>query len=694
MSSVETYLLSPSNFKQFPSNISSFEAKAFKELRIMKQNGISVFLQDKSSRFVIAKQDPIAEKVDLDISDSRYSRLEEDDVPAILCQIKEWYTKYKSRLSGVDTDISGWLINEDSKPGKLKVLLKTHKPGMPVREVFSVCSQPIENLSSLIQFCYLGPIANSGKLKWRLKDTTHLIRFLHTVNDFILERRISDRLNICSVDIKNMFPSIYKDLAFPAIKKHLKSRGHSNWEIEAVIEALRIVRDGTRVGWKGSVIKQLDGCSLGPADSCDYCDIALNDLLEVLVPKVASTLGLDMKFLRFFRDDGLFFFFGDSSLILDMLDIFNSEREELVFTTEYCPCKEVLGCCRVCPQTLPYLDCLISVYYKELDDGTIIPQLKTTTYSKPTDIHHYIEPSSCTPGHSKKSPAIIKGVAHRLRITNMLDEDFLISLNTFSGYLVASGYDKVTVLKLFTDMLSKSNRSLVFHEKVVDNSFKIAFVTKMHPALPKVERIFDQFYPLIASCSFSSKLLPRKALISTNRKLPNLSSLLTGNPFQRQLPPSLPKGFQRTMGCSCKVCSEGFFASVVFSPSYPDRGFSITKSLNCRSRNVIYQITCHCGKNYVGRTKNPNHRWANHKSHIRLEERGCNMANHCIDMHSNTMVGKKRLMKADEVKSLLQFTLIDSVGEDCPASDLKKLEDGWRDKLSSWVPQGMNTKDD
>ena len=401
-----------------------------------------------------------------------------------------------------------------------------------------------------------------------------------------------------------------------------------------------------------------------------------------------------MKFLRFFRDDGLFFFFGQSSLILDMLEILNSEREELVFTTEFCPCKEVLGCCRICPQTLPYLDCLITVYYKELDDGIIIPQLKTTTYSKPTDIHHYIEPSSCTPGHSKKSPAIIKGVAHRLRITNMLDEDFLISLNTFSGYLVASGYDKVTVLKLFTDMLSKSNRSLVFHEKVVDNSFKIAFVTKMHPALPKVERIFDQFYPLIASCSFSSKLLPRKALISTNRKLPNLSSLLTGNPFQRQLPPSLPKGFQRTMGCSCKVCSEGFFASVVFSPSYPDRGFTITKSLNCRSRNVIYQITCHCGKNYVGRTKNPNHRWANHKSHIRLEERGCNMANHCIDMHSNTMVGKKRLVKADEVKSLLQFTLIDSVGEDCPASDLKKLEDRWRDKLSSWVPQGMNTKDD
>ena len=138
-----------------------------------------------------------------------------------------------------------------------------------MREVFSVCSQPVENLSALIQHCYLGPIVNSGKLKWRLKDTNHLVQFLHMVNDHIKENRICTSLSMCCVDIKNMFPSIYKDLAFPAIKKELNDRGYSVLEVEAVLEALRIVRDGTRVQWKGNVIKQLDGCSLGPADSCD-----------------------------------------------------------------------------------------------------------------------------------------------------------------------------------------------------------------------------------------------------------------------------------------------------------------------------------------------------------------------------------------------------------------------------------------
>ena len=597
-------------------------------------------------------------------------------------------------MTGIDKDIRSWLINDDAKPGKLNVLLKTHKSGLPVREVFSVCSQPVENLSALLQFRYLGPIANSGILKWRLKDTTHLIQFLHMVNDYIVERRITDRLNICSVDIKNMFPSIFKDLALPAVKKQLKERGHKNEEIEAVIEALKIVRDGTRVSWFGSTIKQLDGCSLGPADSCDYCDIALNALLEKVVPKIVDRLGMDLSFLRFFRDDGLLFFFGESRLILDMLNILNSEREELEFTTERCPCNEVLGCCKVCPQSLPYLDCMISVYHKELEDGCIVPQLKTTTYSKPTDIHHYIEPTSCTPGLTRKSPAIIKGVAHRLRITNMLDEDLLSSMNKFSGYLVASGYDKVTILKLFNEVLSKTNRSLVFNEKNVDNSFKIAFVTKMHPALPNVNRIFDRFYPLIESCPYSSKILPRTALIATNRKLPNLSLLLANNPFQKIIPHHLPKGFQKTDGCSCRLCRESFFTSVAYSPSFPDRGFSINKALNCHSRNVIYHIVCHCGKNYVGRCKNPNSRWANHKSHIRLEHRTCNLATHGIKVHRDSMVGSNKLRSADEIRSFLQFTLVDSLWQGGTEEEFKQMEDRWRDKLTSWAPLGLNTRDD
>ena len=157
MDLVSKTLLSPSNFIKFSSNISSAESKAFKELRVLKRNGLSVFLQDKSSRFVIAEQDLIASKVDNDLDDeTRYKVLKEDDTQQILLQIQSWYSKHKSNLQGIDVDIGQWLLNAKSKPGKMKVLLKTHKQHLPVREVFSVCSQPVEHLSFLLQYQYKG----------------------------------------------------------------------------------------------------------------------------------------------------------------------------------------------------------------------------------------------------------------------------------------------------------------------------------------------------------------------------------------------------------------------------------------------------------------------------------------------------------------------------------------------------------
>ena len=38
-----------------------------------------------------------------------------------------------------------------------------------------------------------------------------------------------------------------------------------------------------RVQWGSTTIKQVDGCSLGPVDSCDYCDIS-NETITVVQP--------------------------------------------------------------------------------------------------------------------------------------------------------------------------------------------------------------------------------------------------------------------------------------------------------------------------------------------------------------------------------------------------------------------------
>ena len=400
-----------------------------------------------------------------------------------------------------------------------------------------------------------------------------------------------------------------------------------------------------------------------------------------------------MRFLRFFRDDGILFFFGDGAIIFDLLEILNSEREELTFTTEKCSCGNIMGCCSDCPKCLPFLDCLISVYMMETEDGFNIPQLKSVTYSKPTDVHHYIEPSSCTPNLNSKSLAIIKGVANRLRTTNMLDQDLLQSLNRFSGYLVTSGYDKRTILQHFTEILNVSNRDLVFREKPVDLSFKVALVTDMHPALPNMKKLFDRYYPLIRSCPIAQKIFPRESLISTSRKLPNLSTLLAANPFNVPQPPLLLRGFQKTPNCSCKICTEGFFTSIVYPQTSQERGFALKDPINCKSLNVIYKVECFCGKFYVGRTEQPKKRWANHKYHVRSEYLSCNLASHCAEQHRH-LVGSDKLRTTEEIKNTFKFTLLESLGSNCQFELLKKREDVWRTRLDTWAPVGLNVRDD
>ena len=140
----------------------------------------------------------------------------------------------------------------------------------------------------------------------------------------MIANKVSTPPKIAAIDIKNMFPSVFLNLALPAITERLLNHGFGEAESPAVLAALELVWDGTRVKWRDDVIRQINGCSLGPADSCDYADIALDGFLKVLVPRLESSLGLDLTWLRFFRDDGFLVFFGEASVVLDILwkDVF------------------------------------------------------------------------------------------------------------------------------------------------------------------------------------------------------------------------------------------------------------------------------------------------------------------------------------------------------------------------------------
>ena len=241
--------------------------------------------------------------------------------------------------------------------------------------------------------------------------------------------------------------------------------------------------------------------------------------------------------------------------------------------------------------------------------------------------------------------------------------------------------------------MQTSNKDLVQSSKVPDCSFKCPLVTKMHPALPDLRAVIKKYSHVISSCPLSTKVFPDGSIFPAFRKLPPLSTILLKDPFAF---PSVSKpfGFYPSDNCSCKLCKEAFFCSMFSSPSIPDRNFSFDKHLTCKDVWVVYAIKCTlCDTIYVGQTDKPKARWSNHKSHVRCARETCNFATHCISQHSDIMVGEGKLMDTGFIKEHIQFTLLDKA-VDCTEQTLCKLEEKWRNKLKSWVPHGLNSRND
>ena len=66
---------------------------------------------------------------------------------------------------------------------------------------------------------------------------------------------------------------------------------------------------------------------------------------------------------------------------------------------------------------------------------------------------------------------------------------------------------------------------------------------------------------------------------------------------------------------------------------------------------------------------------------------------HCINHHSDIMVGDGKLMQTSFIKEHIQFTILDKA-LDCKEKTLCKLEERWRNKLKAWVPHGLNSRND
>ena len=136
------------------------------------------------------------------------------------------------------------------------------------------------------------------------------------------------------------------------------------------------------------------------------------------------------------------YIYDPSSKVVEVQEHFHNFNDDIQWTIPSC------SICNIpevtCPHYwhLDFLDTRITLHQVEKDDIMLL-QFSMSAYSKPTDVHAYLSPLSCTAPHlNEEGISVAKTVGVRLRSIHSNDQDLFQSLNLYSGYLIARGYQE------------------------------------------------------------------------------------------------------------------------------------------------------------------------------------------------------------------------------------------------------------
>ena len=158
--------------------------------------------------------------------------------------------------------------------------------------------------------------------------------------------------------------------------------------------------------------------------------------------------------------------------------------------------------------------------------------IHTKLYSKPSDTHCYLIPTSCHRSHVLKN--IPYGVARRVRQNNSEDTNFLEQREVYTGYLVARGYHSSIVDDAFNKFSDITNRKNLYAPKNKDGTTTclIPMVMDQNPALPNMGSIIHKYKHLLNLDPALKKLVRADSVFVSHRKNQTIGGMLVHNKYR------------------------------------------------------------------------------------------------------------------------------------------------------------------
>ena len=683
-----------------PDNMPKGIRSALKEIKSWKDIIIRPF--DKGVGFFIMYEEEYLRRINVHLGNREvYDVVDKPSelISELICKIKSWTEKY-SNETGMSKKIIKWVIpdEETNNPGNIYLNLKAHKPpDYPGRLITTGCGSFIENLSALTAY-----ELKKSKLDYRIVDTPHVLRKLDDFNNsqMLLGK---DNIILVSVDIVDMFTNIPRDMGIEQCTKHLDERSDQDklFSTECVIKALEITLDYNIATFNGTTYRQRKGAAMGPKNGCEYGDNSMDKVDQVVnnPESPPNPTKIRPDFWGRLRDDILMIWTGTIEELMIFMAWLNSIWPSLKFTYKYST------------EGVEFLNLFVYVV-----DGII----HTKLFSKKSDTHCYLIPTSCHKEHVIKN--IPFGVARRLRENNSEDTNFVEQQKEYTDHLLKRGYSTEIINKAFNKFsdISKRNELYAIKDKSnIKSGGALPLVIDHNPALPHVSGILHRHKHLIERDPRLQDLVPAGSVFVSYRKNKTIGDSLIHNRFKPSTqvtpvsdhpgtnPVAVSDSNNLISGCfacgKCYCCKLGYLTPCEgFSSYHTTQVFNINKSITCQSVGVIYLAECiTCETSCVGYSVgNLPKRLSNHRSHIKKNIKTCRLTSHFIEKDHSIIRDQTQKEFNDSLVKHLKLILIDTV-DFPPGLDTREKErlceerEGyWQTSLKSFEKfGGMNVLD-
>ena len=256
------------------------------------------------------------------------------------------------------------ILNSKARPGRNYGLIKTHKPGNPIRLITSGIGTAVENLSAFTEYFLYPCVRKEPQI---LLDTTALLNTIENIN-----RKFGpfpEGTLLVSWNAISRYPNINNEMGISARKKALDKRTTLSPSTECLLEAIKIRLNCNNSSFNDKHYRQNRVTAMGPHNSCRYADLAMTEIDHKILhhDDRPNDLVFPPDWSRF-RDDRFSAWFRSHDDLVRFTDWLTSVSPSIKFTVKHSD------------QQLQVSDTLLCI---------INGRIESKVYSKPTDGHMY-----------------------------------------------------------------------------------------------------------------------------------------------------------------------------------------------------------------------------------------------------------------------------------------------------------------